>query len=194
MSSKMSYSAFGRLDFVRALAMTEAWAKRASIFILGVLALGLAVNTVGIAHNATLRTEDIGVEREPYVYMVENTPRRLRIVPSLLNVSTDPSLADTWRSSVQIFENDLPLPDPAASFQDMMDIGAGRYTYRPERLSFTTSDNSDPRTNGRTYVIAYRLGLRWNVLGWLTVALVAVRALLVLRYPPKSAQSPLQAT
>lgn len=62
----------------------------------------------------------------------------------------------------------------------MVDTGGGRYYYRPDRLSFSASDNSDPRTNGRTYTVEYRVGLRRRIIGLLAILLIAARAALVL--------------
>ena len=54
----------------------------------------------------------------------------------------------------QLLENGVPLPghgdDP---FQDVRSEGLGRYSFWDQGVYFSTSDNSDPLTNGRQYEI-----------------------------------------
>jgi hypothetical protein len=68
-------------------------------------------------------------------------------------------LADTpdepQRSPVILFEDGKPL-GPAHSLQeDIEEIGFGRFSHL-KRVGFflSTSDNSDPNTNGRNYWVA----------------------------------------
>lgn len=63
------------------------------------------------------------------------------------------------KSPVLLYENTTLLGPAHSSYRAVKDIGMGRYSHTrlPERpdswafFSFSTSDNSDPRTNGRTY-------------------------------------------
>jgi len=56
-------------------------------------------------------------------------------------------------SPIQVYEGDKPLGPPMhAELRSIAELGAGRYSqWNGEGLLFSTSDNSDPRTNGRTY-------------------------------------------
>jgi hypothetical protein len=55
------------------------------------------------------------------------------------------------RSPLRLFENDKPLhPAHALHYQIRRD-GGGRYSHWQNRLLFSTSDNSNPNSNGRTY-------------------------------------------
>lgn len=55
------------------------------------------------------------------------------------------------RSPLRLFENDKALhPAHALHYQIRRD-GGGRYSHWQNRLLFSTSDNSDPNSNGRTY-------------------------------------------
>jgi hypothetical protein len=155
--------------------------RRLSFGLFWLLAVCLAINTVGIPRRITLKADEFDFERPQYVYMLKNTARRLRFVPFLFDVMEDTSLGKIARGSLRMSENGRPLPKPFSSMQEMMDKGEGKYYYRPERLSFTTSDNSDPRTNGRIYVVDYRFGVRWWVLGLLTLVFVGVRSFLALK-------------
>jgi pectate lyase len=66
-----------------------------------------------------------------------------------------PELADTaeqpTRSPLQLFENDRPLGPAHSATSDIRDRGNGRFWHSKEALYFSTSDNTDPRSNGRQY-------------------------------------------
>ena len=65
---------------------------------------------------------------------------------------------DTERqqSTLRLFENGVEI-DPAHSVHDdIRNIGKGRFSHWGTTVIFSTSDNSDPRTNGRTYT--YSMG------------------------------------
>jgi hypothetical protein len=61
-------------------------------------------------------------------------------------------------SSAIVLENGMPLPGPGnALHDDIRKIGRGRYSFWHGAVYFATSDNTDPRTNGRLYQIRYPL-------------------------------------
>lgn len=64
-------------------------------------------------------------------------------------------LADTpeqpRRSPLLLFENDRPLGPAHSTTDDIKRLGGGRYLHLPEVVYFSTSDNTDPRNNGRQY-------------------------------------------
>jgi hypothetical protein len=62
-------------------------------------------------------------------------------------------LADPRRSSLVLLEDGSPLRKWHALHDDIRQIGSGRYSHWQNYLLFSTSDNSDPNTNGRTYRI-----------------------------------------
>jgi hypothetical protein len=56
-------------------------------------------------------------------------------------------------SRVRLLEDGVPLPGPAnAAHDEIRLVGAGRYSFWKSWVYFSTSDNSDPRTNGRHYM------------------------------------------
>ncbi len=58
-------------------------------------------------------------------------------------------------SACVLLEDGEPLPLPRALHADIRNQGKGRYSHWTEgSLYFSTSDNSDPRTNGRKYVLS----------------------------------------
>ena len=54
-------------------------------------------------------------------------------------------------SSLRIFENGKEIGPPHSVHNDIRTAGKGRFSHWLGGLYFSTSDNSDPRTNGRTY-------------------------------------------
>jgi len=66
---------------------------------------------------------------------------------------------DNQKSPVVLYEDLTPLGSPHSKRTEVEDFGLGRYYHsklegRPDSwrfFTFSTSDNSDPRTNGRTY-------------------------------------------
>ena len=64
-----------------------------------------------------------------------------------------PADSNDWPalSSLEVREDGHLLSPAHALHADIVKIGAGRYSHWNGYLIFSTSDNSDPNTNGRTY-------------------------------------------
>jgi hypothetical protein len=63
----------------------------------------------------------------------------------------DPAV-EAGRSPVMIYEEGKPLGPPHSNFADISKLGGGRFTYWiGQGLLFSTSDGSDPNSNGRRY-------------------------------------------
>ena len=60
---------------------------------------------------------------------------------------------DPRRSTLRVFEDGRELGRPHSVHQDIFDQGAGRYSHWGNTLIFASSDNTDPRTNGRSYTV-----------------------------------------
>ena len=63
--------------------------------------------------------------------------------------------ADPNASSLVLREDDRDISRPHARLEDIRTLGEGRLSHRDERVYFATSDNSDPRENGRRYEFGY---------------------------------------
>lgn len=57
-------------------------------------------------------------------------------------------------SRLAVFENGQPLGPAHASHADIRVLGGGRFSHWCDKVYFSASDNSDPRTNGRKYTVA----------------------------------------
>jgi glycosyltransferase involved in cell wall biosynthesis len=54
-------------------------------------------------------------------------------------------------SSLRLLENGNPLTLPHSTHSDIRKLGGGRFSHWFDHVYFSTSDNSDPRTNGKRY-------------------------------------------
>jgi len=54
-----------------------------------------------------------------------------------------------------VYEDGTPLQSPNSIHQDIREKGQGRYSLWKGYLYFSASDNTDPRTNGRTYELEW---------------------------------------
>jgi hypothetical protein len=66
------------------------------------------------------------------------------------------------RSGLQLLENGAPIGPAHSSHEDIRRMGGGRFSHWGTGLLFSSSDNSDPRINGRAYSVAFTTALpRW---------------------------------
>ena len=59
------------------------------------------------------------------------------------------------RSTLLLYENGVLLEPAHAIHAEIRGIGAGRYSHWNDFLYFSTSDGSDPNSNGRVYQVVY---------------------------------------
>ncbi len=83
---------------------------------------------------------------------------------------------DRQASATKLRENGRGLGPAHALHADIGTSGHGRYSHWHEQFVFSTSDNSDPRTNGRRYVAVMRIEVAPEVLLIWLLALGAVGA------------------
>jgi hypothetical protein len=58
-------------------------------------------------------------------------------------------------SSVRLLENGKLLGPAHCNHSDLRNLGEGRYCHWGDQLWFSTSDGTDPNTNGRTYTVVW---------------------------------------
>ncbi|MCA6121823.1 hypothetical protein J6500_07905 [Bradyrhizobium sp. WSM 1704] len=63
------------------------------------------------------------------------------------------SAEDPKRSKLRLFEDQTELGPAHSSANDIIAHGRGRFVHWSDTIQFSTSDNSDPNTNGRVYRI-----------------------------------------
>ncbi len=76
-----------------------------------------------------------------------------------LTIAADGPGAAKKASRTRLFEDGRPLGPAHAVHRSIRRDGRGRFSHWREALYFSTSDNSDPRTNGRLYVAVRRVFL-----------------------------------
>jgi len=65
------------------------------------------------------------------------------------------SQSDLGLSPAVVYENGVSLAMPNSKPKGIRDIGNGRYSVTDGNLYFSSSDNTDPRTNGRKYELEW---------------------------------------
>lgn len=75
--------------------------------------------------------------------------------------------ADEGPSAARLLEDGVPLAAGNAPHDAIRQLGGGRYSFWLRHLYFSSSDGSDPRTNGRRYEIRWP----WPVAAWIRWAL-----------------------
>ncbi|HMN95813.1 MAG TPA: hypothetical protein PKC43_11980 [Phycisphaerales bacterium] len=84
-------------------------------------------------------------------------------------------------SGLLLFEDGVPLGPAHALHATVAEEGAGRYSHWGAHLIFSTSDGSDPRTNGRIYELAAPMALaRSAMLGLGLIAAALAVAIVVI--------------
>jgi len=68
-----------------------------------------------------------------------------------INAGTGDSGTQPTISTLRLYENGRELSPAHAPHDDIRNYGGGRYSHWGDALYFSSSDNTDPRTNGRTY-------------------------------------------
>ena len=87
-----------------------------------------------------------------------------RATPLIFSPLPDSRLRPT-ASRLKLYEGNRPLGPAHSSHGMIRKVGVGRYSHRQgytwpfSRIYFAASDNTDPRTNGRTYRAAYPLSI-----------------------------------
>jgi len=77
-----------------------------------------------------------------------------RDIEEFRNLGDSPE--DPTKSPALLFENGRPLGPAHATDTDIATRGLGGYSHRKSHgMVFSTSDNSDPRTNGRRYYVVF---------------------------------------
>jgi len=70
-------------------------------------------------------------------------------------VTSADDMDNPYRSTLVLLENGKPLWHRHIMHDEIRKIGLGRYSHWKDGLIFSTSDNTDPNTNGRCYEIVF---------------------------------------
>lgn len=114
--------------------------------LLAVLGASAGMIRAAIAPSAMVEEEGVGWRAQ-----VTPTAVRGRLYGLIFEFPSDHGSSTT--SSLRLFEDDRELGPSSAVHRDIRELGNGRFSHWRRDLFFSTSDNSDPRTNGRRYSI-----------------------------------------
>ncbi|MGY8685022.1 hypothetical protein Q2941_45860 [Bradyrhizobium sp. UFLA05-153] len=71
---------------------------------------------------------------------------------ALDGLGDDPTVEGDSRSPIIVYEDGRPLGPAHSTFADIKQFGAGRFSHlKGHGIIFSSSDNTDPNTNGRVY-------------------------------------------
>jgi hypothetical protein len=84
------------------------------------------------------------------VYSLTTQPHKVLENKPIYSSRLPPAVAGRVDTAL-IYEDDKPLPYPRSYSRDAIDLGYGRYFFEDGFVHFSTTDNTDPNTNGRAY-------------------------------------------
>ncbi|WP_322868116.1 hypothetical protein U7859_30335 [Bradyrhizobium ottawaense] len=93
------------------------------------------------------RNPDPGIIYPPFKHLGGNSWQYLTRIPSAISDNNDAPN----RSRLEMTEDGRPLGPAHSEHVSIVEKGNGRYSHWQSSLIFSTSDNSDPNTNGRAY-------------------------------------------
>ncbi len=144
------------------------WIRALGVALASALAsASLYLAFVGAPANVKVDPAQISVnERNAYTLGVKNA-----VFP--FDIASDGGPAG-YIASVVLTENGRPLGPAHALHDEIRHIGQGRFSYWDHTIYFATSDNTDPRTNGRAYVLqrSAKLSPGVAILGVLPLAIL----------------------
>lgn len=79
-----------------------------------------------------------------------------------LDTAFGDSTGDQRHSRWVLLEDDVPLGPAHARHSEVETQGGGRYSHWTDSVIFSSSDGSDPRTNGRRYVLVESMDDAWH--------------------------------
>ncbi|HLY58259.1 MAG TPA: hypothetical protein VKS60_22045 [Stellaceae bacterium] len=137
------------------------------------LSLGVAFLATGAWLWITLVPRTVRFDLPPAAILHDSGQAFLTKVPTPhgrgVTLTTDRNAGAGGPSQLRVLENGRPLGPPHTLHEEIRQDGHGRFSHWRGMLYFSSSDGSDPRTNGRTYAIEDEVApSAW--LGWLSAA------------------------
>ncbi|MES2196608.1 MAG: hypothetical protein V4517_19475 [Pseudomonadota bacterium] len=108
-----------------------------------------------VSFDRPLKSNEILFNGPPNSYYVANP------IDPAYPLSLGPDRPNNRNATLIILEDGRPLGPAHSSHKEIAELGAGRYSHwkgtADSVLVFSSSDNTDPRTNGRTYTLSRRV-------------------------------------
>ncbi|MEW5758308.1 MAG: DUF6541 family protein [Candidatus Omnitrophota bacterium] len=119
------------------------------------LSIFCIISFVGILHSFNFITLTTRISDIPSsIIKQENKEKNFCYIFSF-HKSFGDNNSSPFSSKVMLMENGTPLKSGHSLHQDIKDKGKGRYSHWTNYVLFSSSDNSDPRINGRSYSVLY---------------------------------------
>lgn len=164
------------------ITLDAGWRRAAGIAVLAVNVFLAALFLLAPVKTQTISASEIRLDQGfSYVVLLAGRPS----FPFSAEWDTPSS---QFQSSGEVLEDGRPLGPAHALHADIRAQGVGRFSFWSGSLLFSTSDNSDPRNNGRTYSMRYKtipsVALTFAVMALDVISAVIMRAFLILRIGP----------
>jgi hypothetical protein len=115
---------------------------------LGLIALLLVFHVYGYPILPNTRTEMVPAKIRPH----ERRPGFAWVYNFRASKADEPS---SFQSRVKLYEGTQEQVSHIFVVEEVHIVGGGRWVHNPGQIVFSTSDNTDPRTNGRIYSLEY---------------------------------------
>ena len=133
-----------------------------SVRLIAILTIAAGVaSQIGLERSRLITSDDI-INRQGYMSVVSLGSRQYFFLETRGDTNANPQQAST-----RLFEDDRSLGPSHSLHADISARGEGRYSHYRQHLYFSASDNSDPRTNGRSYRVEYEVYLASWLIGLL---------------------------
>jgi hypothetical protein len=132
------------------------WALRALVILLILLSLGLGVERFRgfLVQEMELPPTVINaLGGQSYFAPLEHFKPRGPFAVAYDRMPDSPSQSSA--STLALLENGRPLALPHSVHKSIADLAGGRYSHWGDNILFSSSDGTDPRTNGRRYSLAW---------------------------------------
>ena len=96
-------------------------------------------------------------------------------IPQILGINASDSLKTA--SKLLLYENNTLLGPAHAIHQHIRKTGHGKYSHWGSQILFSTSDNSDPNTNGRIYTATLPISYASHAFTYFILLLIFIRFL-----------------
>ena len=126
--------------------------------------LGIVLSFLG------LFTREQSLDNQKFVHYAENT--YLYGLHLVKFFTPSDQLYDNQASSLVLYENDVALGPRHSILKAIDRAGSGRYSHWGDYLYFSSSDNTNPITNGRIYKIRYPLSVPFYILPFTFLLLI----------------------
>ncbi|MEA1937584.1 MAG: hypothetical protein U9N14_00610 [Pseudomonadota bacterium] len=154
------------------------------LFLPRLIGLCLIISVIGMVLELGAWTHDFPLD--PSAIKAGKGHHFKSVLESSFGIITVQGPGNLRKDTSRLFENGIEIGQPTQGYWSIEALGEGRFTTRHNRFHFSTSDNTDPRINGRDYVV--RAQYRFEPYIWHIALIVLVGAYIRARLPNQPRQ------